>query len=90
VAIRAVLRTPTAAWAGGRVTLLSDYDNVNYTRGQHAFKFGFNFLHNYSNYTTKDPRARSLSTALTSDERSESGRIGRADRSLVGPPQAVG
>jgi len=43
--------------AGGRVaTSYQIADNVNYTRGQHAFKFGFNFLHNYSNYTTVGSR----------------------------------
>lgn len=43
--------------AGGRVaTSYQIADDVNYTRGKHAFKFGFNFLHNYSNYTTVGTR----------------------------------
>ena len=27
-------------------------DDLNFTHGKHALKFGFNFLHNYSDYTT--------------------------------------
>src|SRR5262249_31563100 len=43
--------------AGGRVaTSYQIADDVNYTHGKHAFKFGFNFLHNYSNYTTVGSR----------------------------------
>jgi len=43
--------------AGGRVaTSYQIADDVNFTRGKHAFKFGFNFLHNYSNYTTVGTR----------------------------------
>ena len=38
--------------AGGRVaTSYQIADEVSWTRGAHAWKFGFNFLHNYSNYT---------------------------------------
>jgi hypothetical protein len=38
--------------AGGRVaTSYQIADEVNWTRGRHAWRFGFNFLHNYSNYT---------------------------------------
>lgn len=38
--------------AGGRVaTSYQIADEVNWTRGAHAWKFGFNFLHNYSDYT---------------------------------------
>jgi hypothetical protein len=38
--------------AGGRVaTSYQIADEVNWTRGKHAWRFGFNFLHNYSNYT---------------------------------------
>jgi hypothetical protein len=38
--------------AGGRVaTSYQISDEVNWTRGIHAWSFGFNFLHNYSNYT---------------------------------------
>jgi hypothetical protein len=43
--------------AGGRVaTSYQIADDVNYIRGRHALKFGFNFLHNYSNYTTVGSR----------------------------------
>ena len=31
-------------------------DEVNFTHGPHAMKFGFNFLHNYSDYTTSGSR----------------------------------
>jgi hypothetical protein len=38
--------------AGGRVaTSYQIADEVNWTRGAHAWRFGFNFLHNYSDYT---------------------------------------
>src|SRR5271166_3108942 len=38
--------------AGGRIaTSYQIADEVNWTRGAHAWKFGFNFLHNYSDYT---------------------------------------
>ena len=38
--------------AGGRVaTSYQIADEVNWTRGRHAWRFGFNFIHNYSNYT---------------------------------------
>jgi hypothetical protein len=38
--------------AGGRVaTSYQIADDVNWTRGAHAWRFGFNFLHNYSDYT---------------------------------------
>ena len=43
--------------AGGRVaTSYQIADEVDFTRGRHAMKFGFNFLHNYSNYTTVGSR----------------------------------
>lgn len=38
--------------AGGRVaTSYQIADEVNWTRGKNAWRFGFNFLHNYSTYT---------------------------------------
>src|ERR1700754_1497099 len=38
--------------AGGRVaTTFQVADDVSYTHGAHALKFGFNFFHDYSNYT---------------------------------------
>jgi hypothetical protein len=38
--------------AGGRVaTSYQIADDLSWTKGPHAFKFGFNFLHNYSDYT---------------------------------------
>ncbi len=38
--------------AGGRVATSYQIANeVSWTRGAHAWKFGFNFLHNYSDYT---------------------------------------
>src|SRR5205823_2842162 len=30
--------------------------DLNFTEGKHALKFGFNFLHNYSDYTTSGSR----------------------------------
>jgi hypothetical protein len=43
--------------AGGRVaTSFQVADDVSVTRGSHAMKFGFNYLHNYSNYTTVGSR----------------------------------
>ena len=43
--------------AGGRVaTSYQIADEVNWTRGKHVWKFGFNFLHNYSNYTLAGSR----------------------------------
>ena len=43
--------------AGGRVaTSYQIADEVNWTRGIHAWSFGFNFLHNYSNYTLAGSR----------------------------------
>ena len=43
--------------AGGRVaTSFQVADDLNFTHGKHAFKFGFNFLHNYSDYTTSGSR----------------------------------
>jgi len=42
---------------GGRVaTSFQVADDLNFTRGKHALKFGFNFLHNYSDYTTSGSR----------------------------------
>ncbi|HZQ67676.1 MAG TPA: TonB-dependent receptor [Terriglobales bacterium] len=43
--------------AGGRVaTSYQIADEADFTRGRHAMKFGFNFLHNYSDYTTVGSR----------------------------------
>jgi len=43
--------------AGGRVaTSYQIADDVSWTHGAHALKFGFNFLHNYSNYTVVGSR----------------------------------
>src|SRR6202044_2604032 len=43
--------------AGGRVATSYQIANeVNWTRGKHAWKFGFNFLHNYSDYTLAGSR----------------------------------
>ncbi len=43
--------------AGGRVaTSYQIADDVSWTRGAHAWKFGFNFLHNYSDYTLAGSR----------------------------------
>ena len=43
--------------AGGRVaTSYQIADEVSWTRGLHAWKFGFNFLHNYSDYTLAGSR----------------------------------
>ncbi|MGA7905815.1 MAG: TonB-dependent receptor [Candidatus Sulfotelmatobacter sp.] len=60
--------------AGGRVaTSYQIADGVNWTRGAHAWKFGFNFLHNYSDYTRAGSRGiftfngSQLGDSLTSD-----------------------
>ncbi len=60
--------------AGGRVaTSYQIADEVNWTRGAHAWKFGFNFLHNYSDYTIAGSRGifsftgSQLGGSLTSD-----------------------
>ncbi len=43
--------------AGGRVATSYQIANeVSWTRGQHAFRFGFNYLHNYSDYTVVGSR----------------------------------
>jgi hypothetical protein len=43
--------------AGGRVaTSYQISDEVSLTRGKNAFKFGFNYLHNYSDYTVVGSR----------------------------------
>ncbi len=43
--------------AGGRVATSYQISNdVSWTRGQHAFRFGFNYLHNYSDYTVVGSR----------------------------------
>jgi len=43
--------------AGGRVaTTFQVADDFNLTHGAHAFKFGFNYFHNYSNYTLAGSR----------------------------------
>ena len=43
--------------AGGRVaTTFQVADDFNLTHGAHAFKFGFNFFHNYSDYTLAGSR----------------------------------
>ncbi len=43
--------------AGGRVaTSYQVADDVSWTRGKNAFKFGFNYLHNYSDYTVVGSR----------------------------------
>jgi hypothetical protein len=43
--------------AGGRVaTSYQVADDVSLTRGKNAFKFGFNYLHNYSDYTVVGSR----------------------------------
>ncbi|MBZ5606589.1 MAG: TonB-dependent receptor, partial [Acidobacteriia bacterium] len=60
--------------AGGRVaTSYQIADEANWTRGAHAWRFGFNFLHNYSNYTLAGGRGifsftgSQLGDDLTSD-----------------------
>lgn len=60
--------------AGGRVaTSYQIADEANWTRGAHAWRFGFNFLHNYSNYTLAGGRGifsftgSQLGDSLTSD-----------------------
>ena len=60
--------------AGGRVaTSFQVADDLSFTRGAHAFKFGFNFLHDYSNYTNAGRRGlfsfdgSQLGNSLTTD-----------------------
>jgi hypothetical protein len=59
---------------GGRVaTSFQVADDFNWTRSKHALQLGFNFLHNYSNYTTVGSRGiitfdgTQLGTALAPD-----------------------
>ena len=43
--------------AGGRVATSYQISNdVSWTRGEHALRFGFNYLHNYSDYTVVGSR----------------------------------
>ncbi len=43
--------------AGGRVaTTFQVADDFNFIHGSHAFQFGFNYFHNYSNYTVVGSR----------------------------------
>ena len=45
------------AGSGGRVaTSYQVADDVSFTHGRHAIKFGLNFLHNYSDYTASGTR----------------------------------
>jgi TonB dependent receptor len=60
--------------AGGRVaTSYQIADEFNWTRGAHAWKFGFNFLHDYSDYTLAGSRGiftfngTQLGDSLTTD-----------------------
>lgn len=60
--------------AGGRVaTSYQIAEEVSWTRGPHAWQFGFNFLHNYSDYTIVGSRGifsftgSELGDKLTSD-----------------------
>lgn len=60
--------------AGGRVaTSYQVADDVSLTHGAHALKFGFNFLHNYSDYTIAGSRGiitfdgSQLGDSLTTD-----------------------
>lgn len=60
--------------AGGRVaTSYQIADEVNWTHGKHALEFGFNFLHNYSDYTLAGSRGifsftgSQLGDSLTTD-----------------------
>jgi hypothetical protein len=60
--------------AGGRVaTSYQIANDLSWTRGAHAFKFGFNFLHNYSDYTVVGSRGlftfdgSQLGSTLTAD-----------------------
>jgi len=60
--------------AGGRVaTSFQVADDFNWTRGLHAFKFGFNYLHDYSDYTLAGSRGiftfngSQLGNSLTAD-----------------------
>ncbi len=60
--------------AGGRVaTSYQIADDINWTHGANAWRFGFNFLHNYSNYTLAGGRGifsftgSQLGDGLTSD-----------------------
>ncbi len=91
--------------AGGRVaTSYQIADEVNWTRGAHAWKFGFNFLHNYSNYTLAGSRGifsftgSQLGQSLTTDPAIASlvdliaglptSGSGRTQISRVGSPRA--
>ena len=65
--------------AGGRVaTSYQIADDFNWTHGSHAFKFGFNFLHNYSDYTVVGSRG------MFSFDGSQLGDTSDADGGLAG------
>ena len=60
--------------AGGRVaTSFQVADDFNWNRGKHSITFGFNYLHNYSDYTTVGSRGlltfsgSELGNSLTAD-----------------------
>jgi hypothetical protein len=68
--------------AGGRVaTSYQISDDVSLTRGPHALKFGFNFLHNYSDYTLVGSRGifsfdgSQLGSVLSPNDGGEAGLI---------------
>jgi len=74
--------------AGGRVaTSYQIADDVNWIRGKHAWKFGFNFLHNYSNYTLAGSRGIfSFTGAQLGDDLGQTGALASLVDLIAGLP----
>jgi len=74
--------------AGGRVaTSYQIADEVSWTRGAHAWKFGFNFLHNYSDYTLAGGRGIfSFTGTQLGDQLNQSGGMASLVDLIAGLP----
>ena len=74
--------------AGGRVaTSYQIADEVSWTRGAHAWKFGFNFLHNYSDYTLAGGRGIfSFTGSQLGDQLAQSGGMASLVDLIAGLP----
>src|SRR5262249_44439266 len=74
--------------AGGRVaTCYQIADDVNWTHGKHAWKLGFNFLHNYSNYTLAGGRGIfSFTGAQLGDDLGQTGALASLVDLIAGLP----
>jgi hypothetical protein len=74
--------------AGGRVaTSYQIADEVSWTRRAHAWKFGFNFLHNYSDYTLAGSRGIfSFTGSQLGDQLNQSGGMASLVDLIAGLP----